>query len=177
MASAIAGITHGRWDPVTSAEQLEKRTQEVAAEHAEVAARAEEILQEANSEYEELETSTQDKTKVTFSAGYPSRIQMGHKYPLLVYIHLDGLKQEIDEYIKKEIAASGATPSSSSAASATRIPRGTLITVRPNILDIFTNPPQQEVVWLDDYHRVSFELRYAGASKVSTSCSGFIDIL
>jgi hypothetical protein len=176
MARAIAGITQGRWDPVTSAAELEKLTSESAAAHAAVLARTQEILQEAQAEFEEISKSVADKTKVSFSAGYPSRIGIHQKYPLVVYIHLEQLKDKIDDFLKKEIASTGVTPSCSTAAASTRIPPGTLITFKPNIPDIFANPPQQEVVWVEDYHKVSFKIRYIGNKEDGTTCSGFVDV-
>ncbi len=176
MARAIAGITQGRWDPVASAAQLEKLTGESATAHAVALARTQEILQEAQAEFEEISKNTLDKTKVVFSAGYPSRIGIHQKYPLVVYVHLEQLKDQIEEFLKKEIAATGAMPSSSTAAASTRIPPGALISFKPNIPDIFSNPPQQDVVWMEDYHKVSFEIRYIGDKKEGTACSGFVDV-
>lgn len=176
MARAIAGITQGRWDPVTSAAELEKSMNESAAIQADTFARIQKITQEVNAEFEEINRFVIDKTKVAFSAGYPSRIGIHQKYPLVVYIHLEQLKNKIEEFLKTEIAATGSTPSCSTAAASTQIPPNTLITFKPNIPDIFVNPPQQEVVWVEDYHKVSFEIRYIGDKTEGTTCSGFVDV-
>lgn len=177
MAKAIAGITHGRWDPVDSADNLAERTSEIGNTRAVDLAKAETILRKAEVEYNALETSALDQARVSFSAGYPSRIDGHLKYPLIVYIHIDTLKEEIERYLKKEFAASGIVPTCSNATTATRIPRRTLITVQPNIPGILANPPYQEIIWLEDYHKLNFEVRYSELSEKSTSCIGFIDIL
>ena len=176
MARAIAGITQGRWEIVTSAKQLENLTQESADDHQFILARAEKILQEADEEFTKINRDNQAHKNVTFSAGYPSRIDANQKYPFIVYIHLDHLKPQIEEFLKKEIATTGIVPSCSSTASSTRIPIGTLITIKPNIPDVFSNPPQQDVVWMEDYHKAQFEIRYTGNNKSGTICSGFVDI-
>ncbi len=177
MAKAIAGITHGRWDPVTSADELAKRTSEAGATVSRDLARAEELLHQADDEYHAIQTQVEPQARVSFSAGYPAEIEPQRKYPLLVYIHLNELKQAIEALLKEEIGASGAPPICSSAAAATRIPRGTLITVQPNIPGIFANPPRQEIVWLEDYHKLNFEIQHAGPDAAGRSCAGFIDVL
>ena len=176
MAKAIAGITQGRWDPVTSSAQLENATREASEAHQSVQARAEEIIQQAEVEFQEISRVAQDKTRVSFSAGFPSRMDIHQKSPMVVYIHLEHLQENIREFLKQEITSTGASLSSSSAAATTRIPQGTLITVRPNIPDIFSNPPQQEVVWMEEYHRLFFEIRYTGDKTNGTTCSGFVDV-
>lgn len=177
MAKAIAGITHGRWDPVTSADELARRTRERGDKSALNLARAEELLRQADDEYHSLETSIREQPGISFSAGYPVRIDPYLKYTLVVYIHLDDLKELVEKYLRTEIAATGAAPTCSNAAAATRIPRGTLLTVQPNISGIFANPPRQEIVWLEDYHKLAFEIRHAGPDAAEKSCAGFIDIL
>jgi len=176
MAKAIAGITQGRWEPVTSAEQLAKKIQASGEARSADLARAEEFLSRADLEYQEISKQLEDKTRLAFSAGYPSRIHLHRRYPLVVYIHLEELQETIQKFLMDEIALPDVTPAISSSLSSTRIPRGTLITVQPNIPDIFANPPRQEVVWLEDYHKLPFNIQYSGTSE-GASCAGFIDIL
>ncbi len=165
IAKAIVRITEGQWEPVTSAEEMLQQTSEAANRFAKELTQAEKVLRQADEEFATLQKQHDAQLQVSFTAGYPGKIESNQKYPLLVYVHLSSLLDEIRKLLNKRFAPMGLPLASSTSQATTAIQRGQLLTIQPNIQHIFVNPPRQEIVWTEDYHKLEFLMHYAGSES------------
>jgi hypothetical protein len=176
MAEAIAKITEGMWEAAATEEQLAVRLDEAARSYAEGVAQAERILQDFERGSETAREEVGGRAEVSFTAGYPPRVVPGSKYPMLVFIHLLELKASVERMLRDVFRSKRLQLATSSSQAISAIERGKLITVQPAIKDVFANPPRYEIVWLEDVHKLEFEISYAGEGGGSVVCSGFIDV-
>jgi hypothetical protein len=176
MAKAIMHITKGQLEPVTSDDEMLTGMTKAADRFMREAAQAEAILTGAEQEFVADREEAKTRPEVSFTAGYPKIIARGSNYPVQIYVHVSALLAEVEKLLREQLAPLGAALATSTADSALPIARGRLITVQPNIMNIFANPPRQEIVWVDDYHRLDFQISYAGQGRGATVCGGFVDI-
>ena len=176
MARAIMQITKGQLERVTSADEMLTGTSEAADRFAREAAQTEAILRGAEQEFVADREEVRTRPEASFTAGYPKIIARGRNYPLQVYVHLSALIGEVERLLREQLAPLGGALATSTADAALPIARGRLITAQPNIRNIFANPPRHEIVWMDDYHRLDFQISYAGQDPRTTVCGGFVDI-
>lgn len=176
MAKAIMHITKGQLERVTSDDEMLAGTGKAADRFAREAAQAEAILKRAEEEFVADREEAEARPEVSFTAGYPKIIARARQYSMQVYIHVSALLGEVEKLIREQLAQLGGALATSTADAALPIARGRLITAQPNIKNIFANPPRQEIVWMDDYHSLHFQISYAGQESGATVCGGFVDI-
>ena len=176
MARAIMQITKGQLERVTSDDELLTGTSEAADRFTREAAQAEAVLTAAEQEFVADREEAETRPGVSFTAGYPKIIARGRNYPVQVYVHVSALLAEVEKLLREQLSSLGTALATSTADAALPIARGRLITIQPNIRNIFANPPRQEIVWVDDYHRLDFQISYAGQEHRATVCGGFVDI-
>jgi hypothetical protein len=102
--------------------------------------------------------AAREEEDVFFTALYPGRVRVERWGTLLVYAHLQSaLKKVIQdaERFKSELEHPRETTSSS----ATRLARGTEITIIPTCQDVAFNPERISLQWLEDFHRADFRFQ------------------
>jgi len=173
----VIGRVGGTSITVTSHSQLKESTRGARTAYALAQARADRFLNQAEEELQQVAREAQGKEPLQFTAGYPGQILPTESYPLLVYVHLHQMKDEVGRRLAAAGPQLGAYPRSSDTAPANRlIPIGTQLDVTPRISNVQVTPPQQRVTWLGEIEELTFRIRYSQIETPENLCSGFIDI-
>jgi hypothetical protein len=112
--------------------------------------------------------------EICFSAFHPKEARVEKWYTLLVYAHLDSVRDAVRWDAAKFEDEMG-KPKEAKAAESTRLPRGTPITIIPSCKGLQFNPDQITVRWEEDIHRANF--RFCGNPILAgDAASGYITI-
>lgn len=175
-ARRITGLAYGMWEPVTTAGELDRATEQAGTTLAQQTELAEKILERFAEEKAHIAASHPPSSRLKFTTSFPGRIDQGARYPLILYIHLDDMLEEVRRRLEASKPLLGAIPLESVSESYKPIPHGTLLRVRPRIEGIFVNPPEQNVVWCGLLEELMFWINYAGDNAEGAVCSGFIEV-
>jgi hypothetical protein len=119
-----------------------------------------------------LEVKKHDE--ICFSAFHPKEARVNKWYTLLVYAHLDSIRDAVRWDAAKFDDEMG-KPKEAKAAESTRLPRGTPVTIIPYCKGLEFNPDQVTFRWEEDMHRATF--RFCGdPSLAGDAASGQIAI-
>lgn len=173
IARAIA--VSGSVSAVTSAKELAgeikaARVQELTQEKQALA-----FLEGYAKEAKAVVEQTQPAEKLSFAAGYPGAVSPETWYPLLVYLHVARLQDEVQEMLRQRAAQLGLRPSLTTAESVSPLRRGTVLTLKPQLAGVIFNPAQQEVTWYEDVQEVGFRMQ-AQAEAAGRVVSGAIEV-
>ena len=94
---------------------------------------------------------------VQFSAYFPSTVSLDAWTDLLAYIHLPDARTVVREDSQRQLRSQSFGETRTNAT--TSLERGTEIQVVPHIPHCQVNPPHASVLWLEDWHRLSFRIR------------------
>ncbi len=174
LARTVCGVGGGRWEPVTSARELEagisRASRHMTAEDAAWAR----VMEHWESGEQAAAAQRQGLPDVVFTAGYPGRIAASGAHPLLFCIHLESAQAEVEASLKRAL---GPTVKArlSSADARSRIPRGTLLRVEPRISGLLVEPLRAEALWLEE----TIDLRFivtAEAGNAGAVCRGAVEV-
>lgn len=170
-AIAIGGTV---W-AVTSPEELAREVGEVGLRQAELAKQAEALMREYEQGAQSVTAREQPEERLSFTAGYPGAVLPETWHPLLVYLHLARLQDEVTERLRQKATQIGLRASISTAESASRLKRGTCLRLTPRVEGLVFNPLSQEVAWYEDIQEVSFRLQ-ADPNVTGRSLLGSVEV-
>ena len=104
------------------------------------------------------EETLMPKTPVQFSVYHFQELSPGRWYTLLSYIHLPNLREIIDADCKRRIPSKELLRQQTGDANQL-IARETEIRIVPELLGCRFNPPFQNVIWVEDWHRAEFRMQ------------------
>jgi hypothetical protein len=107
--------------------------------------------------------------RVEFSAYFPTTLRQDTWSTMLVYAHVPSARNEVQEDSDKVFYGLPTRPGSSLVPSSLGISRGAEIEVVPSMAGCEFNPPRASILWLEDWHRLSFRVcAHAAADKYRT---------
>jgi hypothetical protein len=173
VARAIA--INGTVSAVTSSQEL-LREIGIAKEQEDLQAKlAAGIMKEYEKEEVAIAQKVVPQEKLSFTAGYPGTVSFGTWYPLLVYLHLAKLQNEVEEALRRRSVQLSFRPSLSTAETASPIKRGTMLRLTPRAEGFIFNPSSQDVAWYEDVQDITFRLQ-AESSIAGHSVLGCIEV-
>ena len=99
------------------------------------------------------------KEPVQFRACTPSEISLDAWSDLVAYVHVPGAEEAVQKDVQRQLGNRPHAVTSSQAPSSIR--RGAEIEVAVHLPHCHVNPPRASVLWLEDWHRLSFRVRVA----------------
>jgi hypothetical protein len=139
---------------------------------------AEKIYKNSISRMESEETSERTNNnieKVMFTSGYPSCVRPDIWYSLLVYLHLDRVKKEIQKIIEGKSSKLGQHPATVSIDMGITAERGAKFKLIPRMKGFIFNPKTIELEWYEDSHEIEFRLKTDNTFQ-NNFITGVIDV-
>ena len=172
LATDIATLTFGRWDPVHGGEDLGVAVGGRTAEAAQLAAQAEQALERIARDTAAVEAEVGNRERLVFTASHPGLIAPRGAHPLTVFVGLPGMRQEVERRIGKQEL--GSYPARTVGVAGSLVDPGRVITLQPVIPEVRCVPVRADVLWEERLEEVRFELEYAGRAP-DASCSGHVE--
>lgn len=101
---------------------------------------------------------------VQFSVYYPREVLPKHWYPLTTYIHLPSAQTDVSRDVVAQYGVDLSTVRRIVGTSQHNIPEGTLITATPHLTGFQFNPPQIQIGFYEEWHRLDFKMRSQSAT-------------
>jgi hypothetical protein len=173
VARAIA--QYGSVSAVTSARELHEEVGKAKAAQEEQRADVQAVIARHDQERAQLAQEKPVEERLAFTASYPPNVLAERWYPLVVYVHLAALQDQVANAIREEAGAGGSLPSISLARATRGVARGTLLTLTPRVEGLQFNPPSATVAWFEDVQDTHFRF-LAPADQVEQSLVGVLEI-
>jgi hypothetical protein len=93
---------------------------------------------------------------VSFTIGYPGIVSPQQWRSLYVFVHLLQMHEAVDERIRQQSGQLGLQPTASRVVGHERLPRGTVLLLKPQVVGFSFNPLSQEIRWLEDVQEIQF---------------------
>ena len=172
LATDIARLTSGRWDPVHGGEGLGAAMGGRTAEAAQLAARADQALERIAGDTAAVEAEVGARERLVFTASHPGLITPRGVHPLTVFVGLPSMRQEIERRIGA--LDLGPYPAQAVGVASSLVDPGRVITLQPVIPEVRCLPMRADVLWEERLEEVRFELEYVGRGA-EASCSGHVE--
>jgi hypothetical protein len=131
------------------------------------------MIERYNQERAQLALEKPKEERLAFTVAYPPSVGPDVWHDLVVYLHLDALREEVMLTVRQ---MAGVDVRSLSHAHATRdVVRGTLLTLVPQILGLDINPASATVAWVEDIQDVRFRIR-AHEGMAGQSAFGVVEV-
>lgn len=176
LAARLARLTGGRWDPVTSQQDLAAATTHRAADAAAQVQLAEAVTRLMEQEAEAVAAEVAGRERVQFTASYPGIIAASGSYPLTVFLHLANMMAELEERIRRLSTEFGPYVGRSSAVTGSIIERGRIVELRPVLANLRCVPARSDVVWQERLEEIRFGIEYVGPDQQEAICGGHVEV-
>jgi von Willebrand factor type A domain/TIR domain len=173
VARAIA--RDGTVSAVASAQELHEQVGRAKAAQEQQHADVQAVIARHDQERAQLAKERPVEERLAFTAAYVPDIATQRWYPLVVYLHLAALQDEVARAIREEAGAGASLPSLSLARATRGVARGTPLTLTPQVEGLQFNPPSATVAWFEDIQDVRFRFR-APADRVEQSVFGALEV-
>jgi len=175
-ARDVVGSVGGTSFTVASRAQLKESAKIAEKEYKQDLARAKSFLLRSDEQAAFIRVETENRDRVEFTAGYPGRIRPNYNYSMIVWVHREGMEEEIKQRLSEKMNLLGEMPRCSQAESTSLIPVGTRLEITPQIIGVNTNPSQQQLTWFGEIEEVVFQIQRSESQGVMGICAGFIDV-
>jgi len=117
--------------------------------------------------------SASEQRPIRFACSYPSNCFAGRWNSLLFYAYVREMEDFVTEKLEERAEREFAEPAYSRQTSSKAIPRGTTITITPDLPGFEVNPSKIQFAWEEDVHDLDFRIR-AGQDQVGERSRGSI---
>lgn len=162
LAKSLTALTSGRWDPVYSRGELSGALRRAAEEAAAQESQAAIALSRMSREAEEVEAAVGEQERLEFTALYPGLMTPQGAQPLIMYVSVPSMRDELERRCGQHLGALGPHPARSSGVAGSLVEPGRLIELQPVISNVRCIPARSELVWQQRLEEIRFALEYVG---------------
>ncbi|MBN1564104.1 MAG: HEAT repeat domain-containing protein [Anaerolineae bacterium] len=120
-------------------------------------------------------TRTDDSTQLPhFAAYYPAAVKPAAPYALMVFVHLESARAQVEEIAKGYTAIMGGSQRSAGVTSAVKVDVGSLITFVPVIAGITFDAPERVVAWQPPYQSATF--LFTTLDTLPAALTGYVQV-
>lgn len=168
-------LLNGEIQGVTSSSQLNKGVESIGHKQKEFAQEVTKIYEKLLNDENKALTIRDQSDEISFTAGYSKLLTPEIWTPLLFYIHATSLSEHITKLLQESASELLLNPAITQKEATTTIPRGTELTITPNLPGLNTNPREIRITWEEDVHDFVIKIR-ADNQLAGKRVLGSIDI-
>ncbi len=168
-------LLNGEIQGVTSSSQLNKEVEKISHMQKEFAQEVVEIYEKLVNDENSALTQRDQSNDISFAAAYSKLLIPEIWTPLLFYIHASSLSEHITKLLQERASELFLNPVITQSEATTTIPRGTELTITPNIPGMHTNPREIRITWEEDVHELVIKIK-TDSQPAGKQILGSIDI-
>jgi hypothetical protein len=168
-------LHNGEIQGVTSDSKLKKEIGTIDKNQKEFAQQISEIYEKLVDDENSALTIRDQSEDISFLVAYPKLLIPEIWTALLFYIHASSLSEQISNLLRERASELFLNPAFAQTETSTTIPRGTELTIIPNLLGIKTNPREIRIIWEEQVHDLVLRIK-ANSQLVDKRIIGSIDV-